>query len=523
MSPPLSDTPQLWDKLLSDDPAAATTALLVIVASLALLLNLRRILYPNSSPDPSRSEPVPPGSLGCPYVGHTFAALRGSTKFGTGHFYHARSAQLGNPSLWKFSFLGRPRVSVSGGKLVRELLGREFKPDGITTGLAKLSSGMLGYQSLMCEPDRARHRSLRKLVGAALTPEAVSLSVPALCAAAERQAEKLLLASTKSKEEPLRMADACTDFTLEVAWRQILGLKLEEEEVPVFQRMVGKWIGGLGDIRLITKIGVSTTQSYKAKQYLLAKIEERICELEQHGPDSTTLSGMVFSTDDDEKDTKKRLTREEVIDNALLLILAGSETSASTLANAMLSLGVHRRCWDKLVDEQKSCVSRHGNTITKEMIDKECPYLEAVIKETMRIKPLAVGAPRITKETVVLDGKQIPRGWVVNYNVLLTHERDPITFKEDYSHMDIRQGFQPSRWLNEKTKPSSDFIPMIAGPRYCLGANLAYTEMKVFLAVLARTIDFELVGNIEELEWKRLSVIPKPADGVLVTTRPAGK
>jgi len=88
----------------------------------------------------------------------------------------------------------------------------------------------------------------------------------------------------------------------------------------------------------------------------------------------------------------------------------------------------------------------------------------------------------------------------VNWNVLLTHEPDPITFKNDGSHMDVKRGFVPERWLDVDTRPSSDYIPMGAGPRYCLGATLAYTEMKIFLAVMARNIDFSLAGNTEHVE-----------------------
>ena len=54
------------------------------------------------------------------------------------------------------------------------------------------------------------------------------------------------------------------------------------------------------------------------------KIEEKIQYLEQSGPDTSTLSGMFFATDEGDS-TQSKLTRQEIIDNALLLILAGSE------------------------------------------------------------------------------------------------------------------------------------------------------------------------------------------------------
>ena len=57
------------------------------------------------------------------------------------------------------------------------------------------------------------------------------------------------------------------------------------------------------------------------------------------------------------------------------------------------------------------------------------------------------------------------------------------------------------------------------GPRYCLGSNLAMAEMKTFLAVLARKIDFELVNSTEDIEWQKFSIMPKPKDGTLVSVK----
>ena len=103
-----------------------------------------------------------------------------------------------------------------------------------------------------------------------------------------------------------------------------------------------------------------------------------------------------------------------------------------------------------------------------------------------------------------------------DWSILLTHQMDPITYKEDGSHMDIRVGFHPERWLDEKTTPL-EYMPLGAGPRYCLGANLAWTEMRVFLATMARQIDFVLAGRTaRKVEWKRMSILPKERNGVAV-------
>jgi cytochrome P450 len=165
---------------------------------------------------------------------------------------------------------------------------------------------------------------------------------------------------------------------------------------------------------------------------------------------------------------------------------------------------------------------KYGEALTREALDKDAaPYLDAVVKESLRLRPLSTTFPRVATETLVVNGNQIPRGWFVDWNAVLTHELDPVTYREDGSHMDIVKGFRPERWLSDDTAPS-EFVPFGHGPRYCLGANLAYAEMKVFLSLLARNVDFELSGrNMKRVVWKHTSLIAKVKDGLPVTVWPA--
>jgi cytochrome P450 len=515
---------------------------LVLIAAFALAKNARKMLWPHSSPDASVKAPLPPGSLGCPLVGTPF--FWGSTDYGAGSFYRTQARKIASsmtsslsleaiPRAFRYYFFGKPFVAVSGKATLQRLLSLEFEPDGIRTAMRRTGPNLVGATSLITESDRKQHSFLRRLVGQALTPAAVAASVPVLQSAAQETVNSILKQGEGGAA--VRMDRVCTDFTLDVAWKQILGLNLAPEEVPTFFQAVDDWISGLASIQSVLNFRIKSTKSWKAKEYLQGKVVEKIEDLERNGPDGTsTVSGMVFAADDEGKEKEndgtavggainRKLTREQVVDNAMLLILAGSETSASTLTNAMAFLGLHRPAWERLVDEQRRMQAKHGNELTKDALEKECPYLDAVIRETMRIRPLSGGIPRIAKETIVVQGQQIPKGWFVDWSAALSHELDPKTFKEDGSHMDVMKGFQPERWLSEETEPV-DYVPMGAGPRYCLGSNLAYVEMKVFLTVLARSLDFELVRGADEstegLVWKRMSIIPKVENGVPVRVRP---
>jgi len=315
-------------------------------------------------------------------------------------------------------------------------------------------------------------------------------------------------------------------MTLDVAWRQILGLELKTDtEIKEFHDNVAVWLSVLQSsatffYALMPMVLLRKTRVYRAKEYLSRKIMDKINILEERGSsDGSTVGAMLFTRDAD--DPKKRLTKEQVIDNALLLIAAGSETTANTLTNAMLLLGLHSDVFEKLVEEQRSLIASKGETLTKEMIDHECPYLDATIKEIMRILPVAGGPVRQVKSTLTVEDMQIPKNWWVMPSIYVTHENDPVTkIDGDNSHMDLVEGFKPQRWLDEKTRPK-EYMPWGASYRFCAGHILAMAEMKTFLAVFCREVKgFDLVNvdNHDKIKWK-FSAICTPKDGVLISIK----
>lgn len=436
---------------------------------------------------------------------------------------HDTIMSAGEPTrIWKLFTFGKPTAVISGSAKIKQLLNREFKKEG--GGVSQMSelgtSGLLGFlfgkESMSGElSDLKKYQSLRNLVGQALTPQSVSKGIPFLQVCAEEAVDDMLANDT------VVMAELLQKLTLDVAWRQIIGLTLNSaEEITKFRSAVKTWSASLTNYPLLLAplpVWIQKRLScYKAKLYLNEKIEEKIDELERDGPDGSTMSAMVFATD--EEDGKTKLTRQQVLDNIFLLIFAGAETSSNTLTNAMLLLGMHPAVWKNLVKEQHDFVKKHGNTIIKEDLDRDCPYLDGVLRETMRLLPISAGGARDVDDTVIIDGVQIPKGWFSIYSPALTHEQDPKTFLEDGSHMDIQDGFKPERWMDAGTRPTTEYIPYGAGHRYCLGHTLATAEMKTFLAVLARKVEgFNLITNTANMKWKE-GIILTPKDGVIVAT-----
>lgn len=491
-------------------PPLRNTIVLSTAAS-AVAVSIYRSHKKKGLPDKNFSEPLPEGTLGCPILGNIdFYTKQGSVETGPGDFFRRQAAKMKNKNIFRYMAFGKPIVMLSGMKNVKAAFNQEFKKIRTTTMMTRLTD-LFGGESMLFVNEADRHQYMRRLVGQSMTPEKINLAIPALVASASEQLDQLTMGT------PVTMENVLTNFTLDVAWRQILGLDLKDDEIVEFNEAVDNWINGIVDLRTLLMPSIENTKAGKGNAYLVSKIVRKMDQLERDGPDgSTTMSAMYFARD--EEDPSKRLSRDDVISNALLLILAGSETAASTLTVAALALGLHKDVLKKLKDEQLAMIDKHGTEeMTREMIEKDCPYLDAVIKETMRIKPLGTtGAMRVAEETIVVDGTQIPKGNGVVFNIYLTHEGDPVVKEENNAHMDIVKGFKPERWLDDKTKPT-EYMPFGYGPRFCLGYNLAMAEMKVFLALLARRVDFNLVNmNQDNVTWKKASIIPKPADGAVV-------
>lgn len=464
---------------------------------------------------------LPPGGYGCPFLGYDL--FSGSKEYGPIAGLHKLCQKMAGSDIFKTYTFGMPIVSVSGVDNIKSLLKYEFRPDGVNTYLmGKDNLGpIFGEEALLYENNAEKHGMVRRLVGSAMTPASIGAAIPSIQEAACVHIDTIL----QTKDVPIEMEKIFSDYTLDIAWKQILGLDLKAEEVPTFHRAVEDWTGGIMNPMLLLPFRIPGLMRFtkvgRARTYLVSKVEEKLERLERDGPDSSTLSKLYFATDDDDSSdgTTKKLTRAQVIHNALFLIFAGTETSASTLTCACLILALHPNVWQKIKEEQREICSNYGEELTQLSIE-ECVYLESVIKEVLRLKPVESQELRKVEKTIVVDGKQIPQNWLALLNIKQTHWNDPTVYKEDDSHMDIQNGFDPERWLgDESTKPSS-WMPFGDGRRRCIGERLAMAEMKVFLAMLARKVDYELVtNNGSGISWKPNTAMARPLDGVVVRAR----
>ncbi|PCG92796.1 Cytochrome P450 [Penicillium occitanis (nom. inval.)] len=190
---------------------------------------------------------------------------------------------------------------------------------------------------------------------------------------------------------------------------------------------------------------------------------------------------------------------EQALDeDGRLMIIAGSDTTGAALANALYFLTVNPSVYQDLQKQLDSQFSSAGNSFTYEQV-RDIPYLEAIINETLRLKPaVPSGQPRVTPP----GGLQIDEVWIPgDVNVVVPQyilQRDNRNFPEG-------DKFVPERWLveNKKKMISNEqaYFPFQLGQYSCAGRQLALMELRLAIVLVALNFDLALAPGETGVEF----------------------
>ncbi|KAL5340520.1 cytochrome P450 [Aspergillus crustosus] len=263
------------------------------------------------------------------------------------------------------------------------------------------------------------------------------------------------------------------------------------------------WIDHLLDKNPFVRIGPKPTLT--GVLYAFKVVAEYQAELKE----KKVKAGTVDHTLDKYvqlKETYPDMVNDVQIVNWLMLsILAGGDTTSATMRAAVYYLAKNLDAYRKLVSELTSA----SLTFPAQWKDiGELPYLDAVIRESMRLNPgIAMVFERVAPEGgyTLPDGRYIPAGTKVGISPAVTN-RDYAVFGED---ADL---FRPDRWLkrdgesdegyqerHRRINDTCDFV-FGGGGRICMGRYLAMLEIKKLIATLYSTFDLHLVNP--KHEWK---------------------
>ncbi|ETS81747.1 hypothetical protein PFICI_06749 [Pestalotiopsis fici W106-1] len=244
---------------------------------------------------------------------------------------------------------------------------------------------------------------------------------------------------------------------------------------PVFEPMLVRCLGG-------EQAGQGDRNRALARDKAMARME---LGMEPKGR-RDFMTHMLQPT----RDGKPGLSTTEIMAMSPLLVVAGSETTASALSGFFFYVNQNPRVKTIVMDEIRSAFQDESD-ITM-ITTNQLEYLHATLEETLRMYPPAAILPPRRSPGAEIEGKFVPAGVICHVS--------PWAIFRNPKHFTAPDSFCPERWLKSEhplyesrfaTDNQSVFKPFSNGPRDCIGKNLAYAEMRLITARLLYKFDVE--------------------------------
>ncbi len=201
------------------------------------------------------------------------------------------------------------------------------------------------------------------------------------------------------------------------------------------------------------------------------------------------------------------MTDDQLRDEMLTLLLAGHETTATTLAWTIHHLLENPEWLARVRAEVRDVVGAGG---VVQQLDR-LVLLDAAIKETLRLTPIIPMVGRVLAKPATIGEVELPAGAIAFASIYLVHRRADLWPEP--------QRFDPSRFVGKKPDPTT-YFPFGGGVRRCLGMAFASYEMKIVLAtILARTELAAAPGKQVRLVRRGITFAPSGGMPIVVTRR----
>ncbi|CAN4127988.1 unnamed protein product [Withania somnifera] len=414
--------------------------------------------------------PLPPGTLGWPYIGETFQLYSQKPSV----FFASKVKKYG--SIFKTHILGCPCVMISSpeaAKLVLVTKAHLFKP---TFPASK--ERMLGKQAIFFHQGEY-HAKLRKLVLRAFMPEAIKNIVPNIESIAKTSLESWQGSLINTYQE-------MKTYTYNVALLSIFGKDemLYREDLKRCYYILEAGYNSMP----INLPGTLFHKSMKARKELAKMLAKIISLRRETNQIHTDLLGSFMGDQED-------LTDEQIADNIIGVLFAARDTTASVLTWILKYLGENPSVLQAVTEEQEGIMrgkeDNGGGKVLSWADTKRMPMTTRVIQETLRAASILSFTFREAVEDVEFEGYLIPKGWKV-LPLFRNIHHSPDNFPEP-------DKFDPSRF--EVSPKPNTFMPFGNGTHSCPGNELAKLEILILVHHLTTNYRWSMMGPQNGIQY----------------------
>ena len=354
---------------------------------------------------------------------------------------------------------------------------------------------VLGSHSVLLLDDDA-HMAQRKLMLPSFHGERMRGYEQTMAEVAAREIERW------PAGEPLPAWPTMQAITLEVIMRTVFGVRESErlerlgealrDSLTIASQPVRMAMLAVLGPRRIADLGLVRAKLEPTDELIYEEIRSR-----RSAPDLAERDDVLSLLLQARHDDGSEMSDKELRDELMTLLVAGHETSATALAWALDALTHHPHVLERLRGEIDS---------------GDDAYLEAVVKETLRLRPVIALVLRRLTEPMEIGGRMLPAGVTVAPCIYLLHRRPDV--------YDEPRAFRPERFL-DKAPGTYTWIPFGGGVRRCLGASFAQFEMKIVLRELVSRLDIRAARAEPERRIRRAIVFAPERGGEVVVGRRA--
>ncbi|RHZ54739.1 hypothetical protein Glove_423g12 [Diversispora epigaea] len=453
-----------------------------------------------------------------------------SDHFLLGNFIKLMTEEIGIPQIkWTKDYgeiicyrglLNEPRIAITNLQALQKVLVSDVYDYHKPTFLS--AKKIIGEGLVLAEGDV--HKRQRKMMNPVFSHSNIKEMIPTFAEIGHLLKEIWMKELVDNKERKFDITSYLSQATLDIIGKvgfnyQFNSLTSENELASAYRMILfNNTRSSFHDLiallsnffQIIHKLPIKYNYIIKEASKIIEKVSSKLVNEGLEGVKQSNLQGndilsVLIKRNVEEKDNEK-MTFDELKNQIMTFLAAGHETSSVAIGWGLYNLSKDKELQDLLRKELINEFPDPNFIPTFDQINK-LEYLNAVVKETLRLDPPIPVALRVSNKDDFIDGYFIPKGTTIIIPINTIHKLPSIWGPDSYE-------FKPSRWLDpsisspdSKINSNYSWIPFLTGTRSCIASKMALNEIKVLLAILIRNFEFRDEGIKIK---KRFSIVAKP-------------